>query len=493
MRDSGLAAVYDRYADHIYTYCRFLLREPADAVDAVEDTFLVAVERLPGPPDDEWLRPWLFAVARNACLSRLKSGQAATALDETGGAAVTGRDADRALLRAALRGLTPAERDVIGMLWHGLDIAEVALVLGIDRDAALARFSQARDRLELCAVTLVVVRAGRQSCPGLSALLGDWDGRLTVALARKLSRHVDHCPDCGAQRREELRPSLLLSLTPGALLGAAVTDEALRRAAVPTRMLRRQALSAAADSSPEGAAVRGMACRHQGSFRENGFPKPLETEVQGGLRGPRGRIGLAAAAVVVIAAVGVAFASGGGQPSGAAGAGAGLDGRTQQSGGASVNTVGGTQPTGSRSPGVSPSASPLSSPSASPTPAPTPTPTPETTSASPSAPPSPSAKATSAKPSPHVTATLSVPSEVTLRQVQGQWPRQWQGSLTVTVSGGSLSWSLSGDQGLSFSQRSGTASATIAITGQGRGDFGPITVSAGGRTYTVDVNTHGGW
>ena len=39
---AGLAEAYDRYAMPLYSYCRSMLREPADAADAVQDTFLVA-------------------------------------------------------------------------------------------------------------------------------------------------------------------------------------------------------------------------------------------------------------------------------------------------------------------------------------------------------------------------------------------------------------------------------------------------------------------
>ena len=38
----GLAAAYDRYAAALHTYCRSLLAEPADAADAVQDTFVIA-------------------------------------------------------------------------------------------------------------------------------------------------------------------------------------------------------------------------------------------------------------------------------------------------------------------------------------------------------------------------------------------------------------------------------------------------------------------
>jgi RNA polymerase sigma factor (sigma-70 family) len=496
VRDSGLAAVYDRYADHLYTYCRFLLGEPADAVDAVEDAFLVAVERLPGPPEDEWLRPWLFAVARNACLSRLQSGQAASAFDSAFDDAAGG-DTDHALLRAAMRGLSSAERDIIGMLWHGLDVAEIASVLGVSRDDALSLFSRARDQLELCAVTLVVTRAGRGSCQGLDAVLGDWDGRLTVPLARKLGKHIDHCEACGTLRREELRPGLLLRLTPGALLGAAITDEALRRAAVSTRLLRRQALGTAADPSPEAAAIRAMACKRQGTFGEGGFPKPLGTAATDGLRWRRWRIGLAAAGVAAAAAVLVAVVSGGAQSSRTASAGAGPTGLAQ-SGGGIVSAVSGTRPSSgvssaSGTPGPSLSASP--SPSVSPSATASKSASPRATPSSGGAASSSSAKPTSAPPPP-ASGTLSVPSSVRLQAGQGgQWPPGWQGTLTVTVSGGSLSWSVAADQGLTFSQASGSASATIAITGRGTGNFPPISISAGGTTYQVEVMTNrgGGW
>ena len=38
----GIAQAYDTYALPLYSYCRSLLREPADAADAVQDTFLIA-------------------------------------------------------------------------------------------------------------------------------------------------------------------------------------------------------------------------------------------------------------------------------------------------------------------------------------------------------------------------------------------------------------------------------------------------------------------
>ena len=79
---AGLAEAYDRYVVPLYSYCRAMLREPADAADAVQDTFLVATTKLRGLRDPSKLRPWLYAVARNECLRRLRAGSAVSGLDE---------------------------------------------------------------------------------------------------------------------------------------------------------------------------------------------------------------------------------------------------------------------------------------------------------------------------------------------------------------------------------------------------------------------------
>jgi Sigma-70 region 2 len=44
---AGIAEAYDRYAQALYGYCRSLLGEPADAVDAIQDTFIIAAAIIP--------------------------------------------------------------------------------------------------------------------------------------------------------------------------------------------------------------------------------------------------------------------------------------------------------------------------------------------------------------------------------------------------------------------------------------------------------------
>jgi len=69
----GFGAAYDRYAASLYARCHAVLPEP-QAAEAVLDTFLVAAAKLDGLRDPDRLGPWLHAVARNECLSRLGPG-----------------------------------------------------------------------------------------------------------------------------------------------------------------------------------------------------------------------------------------------------------------------------------------------------------------------------------------------------------------------------------------------------------------------------------
>jgi RNA polymerase sigma factor (sigma-70 family) len=67
---AGMAMAYDRYARGLYGYCHWLLREPADAAAAVQDTFIIAATASSSLPDAAKLRPWLYAIARRECRRR---------------------------------------------------------------------------------------------------------------------------------------------------------------------------------------------------------------------------------------------------------------------------------------------------------------------------------------------------------------------------------------------------------------------------------------
>jgi RNA polymerase sigma factor (sigma-70 family) len=321
----GLAEAYDRYASPLYTYCRSLLREPADAADAVQDTFVIAASRLAELRDRNRLRPWLYAVARNECHRRLRARkvQVTTPLDEMPdvtdtSADVSGeaeRDELRTLLRSAVRGLNSGEQDLIELqLRQGLDAAEIAAVLGVSRNHAHALLSRARDQLEISLGALLVARSGREDCTALNAMLADWDGQLNVLMRKRINRHIENCPACAERKKRELAPALLLGLAPLA---------ALPGGAVPPG-LREQVLRLASSNTPDATAHRASVAQRTEPFGQHGFPKPLDPPKSPWWRTRSGQAAAAAAAAALVAgltllAVALA-ATGPGHPGGSAAA-----------------------------------------------------------------------------------------------------------------------------------------------------------------------------
>jgi RNA polymerase sigma factor (sigma-70 family) len=321
----GLAEAYDRYASPLYTYCRSLLREPADAADAVQDAFVIAASRLAELRDRNRLRPWLYAVARNECLRRLRARtvQVATPLDEMPdvtdtSADVSGeaeRDDLRRLLRSAVRGLNAGEQDLIELqLRQGLDAAEIAAMLGVSRNHAHALLSRARNQLEISLGALLVARSGREDCAGLNTMLSDWDGQLNALMRKRINRHIENCPVCEERRKRELAPALLLGLAPLA---------ALPTAALPPG-LREHVLRLASSDTPDAAAHRASVAQRTEPFGHQGFPKALDPPKAVWWRRRSGQAAAATAGAAVVAAVTLAAvalaASNPGHPGGGAAA-----------------------------------------------------------------------------------------------------------------------------------------------------------------------------
>jgi len=496
----GLAAAYDKYAADLYGYCRTLLREPDDAADVVQDTFLIATSKLAGLRDPGRLRAWLFAVARNECLHRLKSRRQATSLQDApelaDDSADVGACAERAetvaLVRAAIGGLNDSERDAITQLWHGLEVSEVAAVLGVSRNHAYALFSRAREQLEASVAVLLVGRAGRRDCAVLDGLLADWDGRLTARLRRRVGRHIDQCRVCSDRRRQELTPALLYGLTPVALLGMAA-PRAVGALSGPLAQVRAAVLRPAAGAGPHHGTALAAGGRSMHTFGASGFPRPVHPGHLGLLPRHLPVAGVTTTAAAAAAAVVVATA-------------------VVPHGGPAQNRPGGGPAGGVRAHrALAPASGPQHGPSAAPTGAATtstarqhasgvPDATASGGRARPTATPSTPGPAGGGQP---VTATASAttttlatlgpgtlavsPKTVPLSPVLG-------GSLTLTAIGGPVGWTIIEPAGLigklTVSPASGilnagdSATVTITVTGLVTLDT-RLTVSPGGQQVTV--------
>jgi RNA polymerase sigma factor (sigma-70 family) len=259
---AGLLAASDRYAAVLYGYCHSLLIYPADAADAVHDTFVIAWTKIPCLQDPDRLRAWLFAIARNECYSRPRAGALSALRTDTG--EMTGHDADvgdaelQYLVRAALTGLESAERELIELnLRCELEGADLADILGMPRRQAQTLATRARSRFTKLLSVLLAAWSARGQCPGAAGLLDSWDGTLTAALGKRLTSHVRRCSVCGRIRHREIRPAMMLALLP---------------AAVPPDRLWERVMGLVTDDSPDAEDYRQRIARRAEPLTSTGFP-----------------------------------------------------------------------------------------------------------------------------------------------------------------------------------------------------------------------------
>jgi RNA polymerase sigma-70 factor, ECF subfamily len=148
------------HLDAAYNLASWLLREPHDAEDAVQDAFLRAhgaFARFRGVDG----RAWLLTIVRNVCYSRMRQNRRGpdevVFQDEVHGSthdpadanAVAWHEVKSELLRKGLERLQPEYREVIVLHEiEGLAYREIANVSGIPIGTVMSRLARARAKLQ---------------------------------------------------------------------------------------------------------------------------------------------------------------------------------------------------------------------------------------------------------------------------------------------------------------------------------------------------------
>jgi RNA polymerase sigma factor (sigma-70 family) len=224
--DAAFEVIYDRHHRDLLAFCRHMLGSREEAEDALQLVFLSMHRHLRTDDRPVRVKPWLYAVARNRCLSVLRARREAVALDDvrepsTDGllvAAEVERRQDLKDMLADLRHLPDEQRAALLLCeLGGLSHDDVAEVLEVRRAKVKALVFQARE-------ALMTARSAREAdCHEIREQLATLRG---AALRRStLRRHVATCPGCAAFKAEVKRQrsalALLLPVVPGTVAATA--------------------------------------------------------------------------------------------------------------------------------------------------------------------------------------------------------------------------------------------------------------------------------
>ena len=223
---SAFGAIYDRYADRLHDFCVGMLRDRDAAADCVQDVFVTAATRLGQLREPDRLRSWLYAIARNEALARIRERrreQPSEQLPETPSgepdpATIAARGELAELIGEACGGLSDRDRTVLELSYRrGLDGPELAAALGVSHSNANNLVGRLRQNMERSLGALLVCRTAAtdpERCPELAALLVHWDGKFTVLMRKRVARHIEGCAVCEEDRARMVNPVALLGSVP---------------------------------------------------------------------------------------------------------------------------------------------------------------------------------------------------------------------------------------------------------------------------------------
>jgi RNA polymerase sigma factor (sigma-70 family) len=206
--DRAFEMLYHRYHRRITSYVLGMVRDHQRAEDVTQEVFLSALRRMRTTDRQLAFKPWIYEIAKNACIDQFRRGRRADEVswdaDEAAIAPLVsaGPAVDAAVhakqqlddLCGAFGGLSEAHHRILVLReLEGRSYAEIGQRLELTRPAVESTLFRARKRLgeeyeelvsgERCRrVRTIIETAGETS-------LGLRDGR-------KMARHVAHCQPC---------------------------------------------------------------------------------------------------------------------------------------------------------------------------------------------------------------------------------------------------------------------------------------------------------
>jgi RNA polymerase sigma factor (sigma-70 family) len=215
--DRAFEVLYQRYHARIAAYVRGMVKDHARAEDVTQEVFFAALRRMRDTERPIAFKPWIYEIARNACIDAYRRTSRADELsyDAEGGLGAgdhlrlvsPDQGPDAAVeskqrlddLCGAFGGLSEAHHQILVLReLEGLSYREIGERLGMSRPAVESTLFRARRRLTEEYDELV---SGRR-CERVQAIITSAaEGMLGARDRRKLARHTATCQACRRHAR----------------------------------------------------------------------------------------------------------------------------------------------------------------------------------------------------------------------------------------------------------------------------------------------------
>jgi RNA polymerase sigma factor (sigma-70 family) len=212
--DRAFGELYSRYGRRVVSYVFGMLGDYGRAEDVGQEVFISALRRMRETERPIAFKPWVYEIARNACIDefrrtrRVREAPLDSGAEQDGpehrlesrtGSPVAALECRQQLddLRGAFRGLTEAHHRIIVLReLEGLSYTEIGRRMGMTRPVVESTLFRARRRL---GAEYEEIASGRR-CEQVQAVVEAGGEKAVRALGirqrRRLARHVAHCQPC---------------------------------------------------------------------------------------------------------------------------------------------------------------------------------------------------------------------------------------------------------------------------------------------------------
>lgn len=156
---AAFAGLVELYQDRIYSFSLRLLRDPAAAEEAAQESFVKAFRAISSYDTSYPFSSWLFRIAHNACMDALRAGGRTVSMDTEDFpdmpdgakplAEAVADSLDEARIEALLASLPPLYSEALLLQYReNMGPAEIARVQGVPEGTVKARLFRGRELIK---------------------------------------------------------------------------------------------------------------------------------------------------------------------------------------------------------------------------------------------------------------------------------------------------------------------------------------------------------
>jgi RNA polymerase sigma-70 factor (ECF subfamily) len=145
--------LYLRFRQRVYSYCLRMLGSGAEAEDMYQEVFIRVYQRAHQFAEDKSLAGWIFTIAHNLCLNRIRDRRTFENIDDLRYIAAPNIEVGddwATRIQSALEQVPPENREPFLLFeYQGLSYIEIAEVMKLTVPAVKSRIYRSREQLRL--------------------------------------------------------------------------------------------------------------------------------------------------------------------------------------------------------------------------------------------------------------------------------------------------------------------------------------------------------